>query len=57
MYFFISILIDSALIIGKNYHQQAFLGGKKKVSRYINIDLEISFDDSDKGTSDEEAIS
>ena len=51
------MLIDSVFIMGKNYYPQVFLDEykytvkEKKISQYINDDLEISSDDSYKEAS------
>ena len=58
MYLAIVILTDSVLKIGKNYYSQVFLEEckyiikDKKTNKYISNNLEISFDDSDKESSD-----
>ena len=55
----LSVMIDFAFKIDKNYYPQVFLEEciyivKEKINRYINDDLKISFDESDEEISDTE---
>ena len=56
MYLSISVLIDSVYRKDKNYYPQVFLekckyAVKKKMSKFITGDIEISYDDTDKNDS------
>ena len=53
-------MIDAVFKTGKNYYPLVYLEAfkhvikEKEISEYINGDIEISFDDSDREVSDEE---
>lgn len=59
MHLSVSYITDFVFKIGKSYHLQVFLEDckyiikEKKINKYINIDLDISFADSDEEDSDE----
>ena len=53
-------MIDAVFRTGKNYYPLVFLEEckhvikEKEIPEYINGDIEVSFDDSDRDVSDEE---